>query len=280
MVDRDLGSLRAFLLDLDGVLYRGETPLPGAREFIVDLQSRGVPFQFITNNSTRTPAQYVAKLARMGLCVGEESLLTSSLATAAYLSDVAQPGTPMYVVGEMGLLRALKDRGFTVTDDHTAARYVVVGHDTSATWRKLANAALAIRRGAPFVATNPDRTLPTEEGLLPGAGALLAALEASTGIAPLVIGKPEVGVFRQALLRLGVGPAVTAMIGDRWDTDILGAKRAGLCAIAVRSGADSAEVFAQASPPPDWVFEDLSALHAAWRSTMADQAPSDLDSGP
>jgi len=264
--DRDLTMVRAFLLDLDGVVYRGDAPLPGAAEFIAELQARRVPFLFVTNNSTRTPVQYVAKLARMGMQVGEESILTSALATAAYLADVAPSGTPIYVVGEGGLRQALEERGFVITDDHTIARYVVAGHDTTLTWRKLAGAALAIRRGAPFIATNPDRTLPTEEGLVPGAGAVLAALETATGVSPLVIGKPEVTIFRQALARLGVVPEHTAVVGDRWETDIVGGRRAGLLTIGVLSGATTAEEFAQANPPPDWVYENLAALLAAYKS--------------
>jgi len=268
MTDGDLATIRAFLLDLDGVVYRGDTALPGAVEFIAELQARRVPFLFITNNSTRTPAQYVAKLARMGLRVGEETVLTSALAAAAYLADIAPRGTPVYAIGETGLRQALAERGFVLTNDYSAARYVVVGHDTTLTWRKLADATLALRRGVPFIATNPDRTLPTEEGQVPGAGAILAALEAASGVSPRVIGKPEVTIFRQALARLGVGPEHAAVVGDRLETDILGGCKAGLRTIGVLSGVTTAEEFAQANPSPDWVFEDLAALLAAWRSRL------------
>lgn len=268
MTDRNLATVRAFLLDLDGVVYRGDAALPGAAEFIAELQARRVPFLFITNNSTRTPAQYVARLSRMGMYVGEETVLTSALATAAYLAATAPRGTPLYVIGETGLRQALAERGFLLSDDHRAARYVVAGHDTTLTWRKLAGATLAIRRGAPFIATNPDRTLPTEEGLVPGAGAILAALEAASGVSPRVIGKPEVGIFRQALARLSVSPEYVAMVGDRLETDILGGHRAGLHTIGVLSGATSAQEFAQANPPPDWVFENLAALLTVWRSQL------------
>ena len=265
MAEHDLTDVRAFLLDLDGVLYRGDSPLPGATAFIAELQSLRVPFLFVTNNSTRTPAQYVAKLARMGVFVEEQTVLTSSLATAAYLASVASAGRCVYVVGEIGLRRALAEGGFALCDDHTAADYVVVGHDTGLTWRKLADATLAIRRGATFVGTNPDRTLPTEEGLLPGAGAILAALETASGTPPLVVGKPEPGIFRQAIARLGVDPEETAMVGDRLDTDIRGGQRAGLMTIALRSGVTSDEDMAKASPPPTWVFDDLAGLLGAWR---------------
>ena len=282
MTDYNLGTIRAFLLDLDGVVYRGDTALPGAAEFIAALQARRVPFLFITNNSTRTPAQYVARLARLGLRVSEETVLTSALAAAAYLAGVAPHGAPVYVIGETGLRQALAEQGFLLTENHAVARYVVVGHDTTLTWRKLADATLALRRGVPFIATNPDRTLPTEEGQVPGAGVILAALEAASAVSPQVIGKPEKAIFRQALARLGdfgetsvssdfgefsraAGPERTAVIGDRLETDILGGHRAGLRTIGVLSGVATAQEFAQANPTPDWVFEDLADLLAAWR---------------
>ncbi|MDH7485947.1 MAG: HAD-IIA family hydrolase [Anaerolineae bacterium] len=267
----DLKTLRAFLLDLDGVVYRGEAALPGAVEFVTALQAQGMPFLFITNNSTRTPAQYVARLARMGVHVGEEAVLTSALATAAYLAELAPPGTPVYVIGETGLRQALAERGFVLSEDHAVARYVVVGHDTALTWHKLAAATLAIRRGAPFIATNPDRTLPTEEGLVPGAGAILAALEAASGVSPQVIGKPESVIFRQALARLGVLPRHAAVVGDRLDTDIHGGQRAGLRTIGLLSGVTTAEEFARANPPPDGLFENLAALLAAWQAAKGER---------
>jgi len=259
-------SLGAFLLDLDGVVYRGDTRLPGAASFIAELQATGIPFLFMTNNSTRTPAQFAAKLVRMGIQVDEEALLTSSLATATYLSTVAPLGTKMYVIGEVGLRRALAERGFDITDDWRSARYVVAGHDTTLTWHKLADATLAVRAGATFIGTNPDSTLPTEDGLVPGAGAMLAALEVASGQAPLVIGKPESTIFEQALTRLGTRRDLTAMIGDRLDTDIRGAQRAGLRTIGLRSGVTSGEAFLRSSPSPDWVFEDLADLLTAWRA--------------
>jgi 4-nitrophenyl phosphatase len=161
-----------------------------------------------------------------------------------------------------GLHQALEAQGFVLTDREP--EYVVVGLDTEVNYRKLATAALAIRAGAAFIGTNPDRTLPTEEGLLPGAGALLAAIQAATDVAPKVIGKPEAEIFHTALAMLGTPPDTTAMLGDRLDTDILGAQRAGLRTILVLTGvATRADV--EASPVrPDWVFEDLEALLRAW----------------
>jgi 4-nitrophenyl phosphatase len=266
VIEARLESLGAFLLDLDGVVYRGDVRLPGAAAFIAELQAVGIPFLFVTNNSTRTPAQFAAKLARMGIRVDERLLLTSALATSAYLTTVAPPGTKVYVIGEIGLRRSLTERGFVATDDWRAARYVVVGHDTSLTWHKLADATLAVGLGATFIGTNPDSTLPTEEGLVPGAGAILAALKVASGQAPLVIGKPESIIFEQALAILGTRREVTAMIGDRLDTDIRGAQRAGLRTIGVRSGVTSQDGFLRSDPLPDWIFDDLAGLLTAWRA--------------
>jgi len=261
--------MRAFLLDLDGVIYRGEKALPGAVEFVSCLQSRRIPFLFITNNSTRTPAAVVEKLAAFGLLLSEEHVLTSSLATAGHLAAEAPAKTPVYVIGEAGLRDALVSKGFRAVRDHTQAEYVVVGHDTGLTWRKLADATLAIGRGARFIGTNPDRALPTEDGLVPGAGAILAALEAATGVSPQVIGKPQPAVFQYALTILGAEAHTTVMVGDRLDTDIQGAINAGLRSVAVLTGVSTLRDLMQASPPPDLIVKDLRELLARWRAAGA-----------
>jgi 4-nitrophenyl phosphatase len=266
MTDLHLTAMHAFLLDLDGVVFRGGQALPGALQFVAHLQSRAIPFLFITNNSTRTPAAVVEKLARMGLLVSEGHVLTSSLATAGCLARRAPRNTPVYVIGEDGVRDALTSSGLCVVADHAQAEYVVVGHDTGLTWRKLADAALAIGRGAGFIGTNPDRTLPIEEGLVPGAGAILAALEAATGVSPEVIGKPQPAIFEHALHILGADAQSTVMIGDRLDTDIVGAINAGLRTVGVLTGVSTAEEFRQASTPPDWIVEDLCELLARWQA--------------
>jgi len=258
-----LGGLCGFIFDLDGTIYRGNELLPGARSFIAMLRRRGIPHIFLTNNST-TPRDAVARrLVAMGVEASPEEVLTSSDATAAALAS-EMPGIRVFVIGEEGVRTALTSRGFELTEDYRRADAVVVGMDRRLTYARLSEAALAVRRGALLIATNTDRTLPTEFGLIPGAGSLVAALEVATDVRARVIGKPEPGVFRQAVACMGTAPACTASVGDRPETDITGGQRAGLRTIAVLSGAGTAAAFAALDPPPDWVFADLAALEAAY----------------
>jgi len=167
----------------------------------------------------------------------------------------------VYAIGEEGLRAALGER-YTIAEE--GADFVVVGMDTGLTYEKLRVATLLIRGGARFIATNPDKTLPTEEGLVPGNGASLAALEAATGVAPFVVGKPEPASFDLALARMGVGKEGTAVIGDRLETDILGGRRAGLSTILVLSGATSRQELENSTIKPDLVFENVRQLYESW----------------
>jgi len=255
-------SIKSLIIDLDGVLYRGEEPIEGAREFIAFLQRERIPFLLLTNNSTRTPGQYVRKLAGMGIAVEESNILTSAQATALYLESIAPPGDRVYAIGEEGLRVALAEK-YTLTKD--GADFVVVGMDSELTYEKLKTATLLIRGGARFIATNPDKTLPAEEGLIPGSGAILAALEAATGVAPFVVGKPQPAIFDLALARMGVGKEGAVVIGDRLETDILGGRRAGLLTILVLSGATSRQDLENSSVKPDFVFESVKQLYESWR---------------
>jgi molybdenum cofactor cytidylyltransferase/probable selenium-dependent hydroxylase accessory protein YqeC len=254
-------SIRSLIIDLDGVLYRGDQAIVGAKEFIALLQRERVPFLLLTNNSTRTPGQYVTKLAKMGITIEESDVLTSAQATALYMERIAPPGARVYTIGEEGLRAALRDK-YTITEKR--ADFVVVGMDTGLTYKKLKTATLLIRSRARFIATNPDKTLPTEVGLIPGNGAAIAALEAATGVAPFVVGKPEPAIFDLALARMGVDKEGAAVIGDRLETDILGGRRAGLITILVLSGATNRQVLESSSIKPDLVFEDVRQLYEAW----------------
>lgn len=261
----NLSTARAFLFDGDGVLYRGEQPLPAAAELLTALVAAGVPYLLLTNNATRTPQQVAEHVARMGIPIAPEQVFTSAMATVDWLREHYPDRRRVLAVGEPGLVMALRDAGYTLVEDHREAELVVAGLDRTLTYAKLAEAALAIRRGCPFVGSNPDRTLPTERGFEPGAGAVLAFLEAATDVKPPVIGKPQPAFFHRALARLGVAPADAVMVGDRYETDILGGARAGLRTAAVLTGVSTAAEFAAADPPPTWVFEDLRGLLAAWR---------------
>ncbi len=254
-------NFKSLIIDMDGVIYRGDEAIVGANEFIALLQRGGVPFLFLTNNSTRTPGQHVTKLAKIGIAIEESDVLTSAQATALYMEKIARPEARVYAIGEEGLRAALGER-YTIAEE--GADFVVVGMDTGLTYEKLRVATLLIRGGAKFIATNPDKTLPTEEGLVPGNGAITAALEAATGMAPFVVGKPETAIFDLALARMGVGKEGVAVIGDRLETDILGGRRAGLSTILVLSGATSRQELENSSIKPDLVFENVRQLYESW----------------
>ena len=257
----ELKALRHFIVDMDGVLYHGDKPVTGGGDFLDTLRDQGLRFVLLTNNSTLTPQQYVEKLARMSIRVSEAEILTSALATALYLKRVAPPASRIYMIGEDGIRTALREASFILSDGR--ADYVVVGFDRHVTYQKLKTASLAIRSGAIYVATNPDTTLPCEEGLAPGIGAILAAITAATGVTPIVIGKPRRAIFQQALARLQATERDTAAIGDRLDTDIVGARSVGLTTIFLLGGASSEEELRASKVHPDYVFPHIRALHRA-----------------
>jgi 4-nitrophenyl phosphatase len=259
-------NLRALVSDMDGVLLRGPEPLPGLADLFNFLHRRHIPFIIATNNSTKTPGEYRQKLADLGAeVVKEENILTSALVTAAYLQREFPAGGAVYVVGQPSFEAAIRAAGFTLlADAGQVAEAVVVGGDPDLTYTKLKHAALHIQRGARFIGSNPDVVYPTEEGLVPEAGTILAALQAATGIAPLIMGKPERFLFEIATAKLGSQPAQTVMLGDRLDTDILGGQRAGLKTILMTTGVDTEAAITAKGIQPDAVFGSLEALVAAW----------------
>lgn len=203
------------LCDLDGVLYRGGTAIRGAPEALGRLHDAGIEVFFITNNSTRSPREGAAKIERLtGVEIDPEHVLGSSLAAVSMLGP---DDGPVLAVGEEGVLDAIDRAGLDVTEDPDAARTVLVGLTRDLTYRLLADAMSAIRSGARFIATNDDATFPTEDDLLPGAGAIVAAISAATGVEPEVAGKPH-PAMRQLIRSRGVRSAW--VIGDRVDTDI------------------------------------------------------------
>ncbi|MER3456594.1 MAG: hypothetical protein C4304_06865 [candidate division GAL15 bacterium] len=249
---------RGVVLDLDGVVYRGSRALPGAVEFVDWLARRGIPFAFVTNNSTRTPGQYVQHLERMGVRAGEAQVITSALCAAELLRSWDLRG-PVVVVGGQGLREAVRRAGYPLTEEPEAAA-VVVGLDVEFTYARLRTACSAIRRGARFVATNLDANLPVEGELWPGAGAIVAAIRTATGCEPTSVGKPEPYPFEMALRRLGTAPQETLMVGDQIATDILGASRLGMRTALVLTGLTSAEEAARAPVRPELVVDDLAEL--------------------
>ena len=252
---------------MDGVLWHGETPVPGLVAFFETIDDLHIGYVMATNNATKTADQYTAKFKRFGVDIAPERILTSAETTADYLHSHYAPGSQVFIVGAKGLHDAMKARGFEIiTADEVAngARppLVVLGFTPHAVYKDLAMAALLVDNGAAFIGTNPDPSVPNELGPLPGAGALLSVITTSTGIQPQIIGKPEPIMFEHALKRLGSQKSDTAMVGDRLTTDIAGAKAAGLWGILLLSGISEAGDIHQADYRPDFVFTDIKELAA------------------
>ena len=261
-----LKAARAFVFDMDGVLYRGDTALAGVRDVLNALELRERGYMLATNNSMSTPASYVTKLAGMGLEVPEEAILTAGIATRDYLSEHLPVGVGVFVVG----MPALREQLFAGTSFHPVQygeeqpAAVVVGLDLQFDYEKLKAATAAIRGGALFVATNADATLPTESGLVPGAGSVVAAVAVASGREPVVIGKPEPLLLEMALHHLGVPPEEAVMIGDRLDTDIVAGYRAGMMTVLVLTGVSTRDEVPNASVLPDLVLTDMAAFLDAY----------------
>ena len=260
----DWSSLKGVLIDLDGVVYTGRIPIPGAAGFLAEARRRGLRFLLVTNNSTTSPELVAERLHSMQIEVEPREILTSAQAAVAYVKLHAQPGSRVRIVGEAGLRHEAEQEGFVVLDDGAPANadWVIAGLDRAFTYAKLASATRDILRGAPFVATNADALLPVEGGeVLPGAGTMIAAIKTATGVEPVVLGKPEPGLFEHGLRRLGgLAASDAAMIGDRLDTDVDGGRRAGLRTILVLTGVTSAAEAEVALPPPDAISPDLASV--------------------
>lgn len=265
----DLRSVRGVLFDMDGVIYVGDTPLAGVQDALDYLTETGRKWLLVTNNASRTPEQFVEKLTKMNMRVRPEQVLGSAEATACWLAEQVKhlgwPSGPVIVMGQAGLKTALTNAGFELTTDPDLAVYAVAGINFELTYESLANVTLAIRRGARFIGTNGDVTYPSERGPLPGAGSILALLSAATGQQPLVIGKPNAGMYEQAMARLGLTPAETLMVGDRYDTDISGAIALGLQTAGILTGISTRAEFEQAAIPPSLIVNDLPCLIDALR---------------
>jgi 4-nitrophenyl phosphatase len=260
-----LNEIKHLIMDMDGVLWLGETPIPGLAAFFETLQREGIDFMLATNNATKTAELYTQKLARFGIDVAPESILTSAETTAQYLSEQYERGTAVYIVGARGLHDAFRAHGFTIitpaeVEQGVTAALVVAGFTPEVTYHDMAMATLLINKGATFYGTNADPTFPSELGHMPGAGALLAFIATAAGVTPKTFGKPEPIMYEQALQRLGGTKENTAMVGDRLSTDIAGANAAGMRSILVLTGVSSQADITDSSAKPDFVFEDIGEL--------------------
>jgi 4-nitrophenyl phosphatase len=262
---QDFNRIRALIIDMDGVLWHGSQAIEGLTEFFACLREKDIRFILATNNASLTPEQYVVKLAKMGVTVELKEILTSGMATALYLAERFDPAnTGVYVLGEEGAIQPLRERGFTLTGLYEVdADIVVCGKDSTLTWDKLATATLNIRKGAHFIGTNADTTLPTEYGITHGNGAILAALQTASGVEPTCIGKPEPIIYQQAIALLQADLAETVAIGDRLETDILGAVRTGIRSLMVLTGVSTLDDLKTSAYQPTWVLPDIRAITEA-----------------
>ncbi|MFM6962852.1 MAG: HAD-IIA family hydrolase [Micrococcales bacterium] len=236
----DRSKITTWLTDMDGVLVHEGHVLPGATELINQWEANATPFLVLTNNSIYTPRDLSARLRAGGLNVPEDRIWTSALATAAFLKSQNPNGTA-YVIGETGLTQALHDIGYIQTD--TNPDYVVLGETRNFNFDNLTKAVRLINNGARFIATNPDATGPSAEGVLPATGSVAALITKATGKHPYIVGKPNPMMFRSAMRKIGAHSESTGMIGDRMDTDVVAGIEAGLHTVLVLTGiSDQAEI--------------------------------------
>ncbi|HDJ29598.1 MAG TPA: HAD-IIA family hydrolase [Candidatus Acetothermia bacterium] len=264
-----LASCQGFVFDVDGVLCRGDDPIPRAAEAIERLRHVGKSVIFISNNSTKSREDYLAKFARLGIPVNTEDLVLSTYATAQYVADERE-GAKVYMVGAPGLRRELELAGLELTDDPLQAEYVVVGSAfngkgelTPENGFRITGALRALyHANAKFIATNPDRIFPAKDGVIPGTGAVIGALSYMVDREPdAIIGKPSPYIVRIALDRIGLPPEKCAIVGDM-DTDMLAGKKTGMTTIFVRSGAMTEEKLRSLGIAPDFTFDSVIDIPA------------------
>ncbi|RFU63788.1 TIGR01457 family HAD-type hydrolase [Peribacillus glennii] len=245
---------KGYLIDLDGTMYRGTEKIEEAGDFVHELKKRGIPYLFVTNNSSRTPAQVAEKLRSFDIPAEDEQVFTTSMATANFIAERKQNAS-VYVIGEEGIIQALEEKGMAFDDENPD--FVVIGIDRSVNYEKFAKACLAVRNGAVFISTNGDIAIPTERGLLPGNGSLTSVVAVSTKVQPIFIGKPESVIVEQALKVLGVPKEETIMVGDNYDTDILAGINAGMDTVLVHTGVTTRELLQTYKEQPTYTIESL-----------------------
>jgi len=245
---------KGYLIDLDGTMYKGTERIEAAADFIKNLQEQNIPYLFVTNNSSRTPAQVAKKLVDFDIPAKEKQVFTTSQATANYIYERKNDAS-VYVIGEEGLFAAIEEKGFHLAGDQPD--FVVMGIDRSINYEKLTVACLAVRNGAIFISTNGDIALPTERGLLPGNGSLTSVISVSTQTQPIFIGKPEAIIMEQALKVLGTAIEETLMVGDNYDTDIVAGMNAGLDTLLVHTGVTTKDHLAGYDRMPTYSIDSL-----------------------
>jgi NagD protein len=246
-----------FIIDMDGVIYHGNRLIPGVNEFIRWLEGQGKKYLFLTNSSQQSPRELQQKLARLGVEVGEEHFYTSALATAAFLKS-QKPGGGVFVIGESGLINALYDAGFTMNDVNPD--YVVVGEAKAYTYDKITHAVRLVLGGAKLIGTNPDVTGPTDQGLIPATGALMAPIELATGSKAYYVGKPNPLIMRHALRKLDCRREDAAIIGDRMDTDIIAGIESEIETVLVLTGVTAENDLIRFAYRPGHILKDVGEI--------------------
>lgn len=253
-----LQSIRGLILDMDGVLWKDNESIGDLASIFQKINQMGLSVVLATNNATRTVEQYQEKVRGFGVELAPWQFVNSAHATASYLCKTFPGGGPIFIVGSDALRDTLAKAGYCYREENVLA--VVAGMDRVLTYEKLRRATLLIRSGIPFIGTNPDKTFPTPEGLTPGTGAILAAIQASCDQEPVICGKPAPEMYHIAMQRMNLTPEETLVIGDRAETDIIGAQAIGCRSALVLSGVTTMKQAHAWTPPPDIIAENLQAV--------------------
>lgn len=251
-------QIRGAILDMDGVLWRANQPICDLPKLFSDFLKNGITVTLATNNGTHTVEEYINKLASFGVKMDVWQIVTSSMATAYMVKKDFPEGGPVYVMGSPALVSFLTNENFFHSIENPQA--VIAGLNWDVNYQMLKDTSLMIQKGLPFYFTNLDPSYPTPEGIVPGAGSILAALETSTGVKARLAGKPEPYLFEVAIQRMGVAPQETLVIGDRLSTDILGGYNAGCKTVFVLTGVNTMDDLTDWQPQPDHVIGDISQL--------------------
>ncbi|MFA5611668.1 MAG: HAD-IIA family hydrolase [Anaerolineaceae bacterium] len=262
MITDHFTKVKGLIIDMDGVLWHDNEPLGDLPGIFAKIRSLGLDFVLATNNSSKTVSEFQEKLKGFGLQIDSSRIVTSALATFQYLKESYPENKVVYIIGSDSFRDDARSKGFSVLLDgeQKQADFVIVGLDFKLTYEKISYAARQIIHGAKFIATNTDATFPTPTGVIPGAGTMVAAVQTASGEEPLVIGKPAIGLYDQAMKVMGLSPDQVLCIGDRLSTDILGAKNSGFASAFVLSGINSLEDLEQWESKPDIIVDDLTAL--------------------
>jgi NagD protein len=265
-----MGALNfsGYIFDLDGTIYRGEKLIAGAKETIEKLKSLSKKIVYLSNKPIQTREDYAAKLSRLGIPTGPAEVINSSLVMARWLSRQAL-GATIFVIGEPPLIGEMRREGFRISEKPDEVQYVVISFDRTFDYRKLNIALQAIKRGAHFVATNPDRTCPVEGGEIPDCAAMIGAVEGATGKkVEVIVGKPSDIMIQVAVDIMGLHPRDCLLVGDRLETDMVMGKKAGMATALVLTGVTSREALSQSGIQPDYVWESVAEMLKAdrWRS--------------